>query len=101
MGLDFAVEQLYATGWTPLDTRGCDRLTDGRAYPTVARVVAEFAAAGLTLSVRHIQLFDCYRAEWSETDGGAAGSVVGQSEAEAAVYAFSLMRRAAGVLAGA
>lgn len=94
MGLEFAVEQLYTTGWSALDTRGCARLDDGRAYPEPERVTQEFADAGLTLSIRHIQLFDCYRAEWRDQSGGANGSVVGHSQAEAAVFALSQMRRA-------
>lgn len=101
MGLEFAVDQLLATGWSPLDTRACERLDDGRAYPTPERARAEFAECGLTLTVRHIQLFDCFRAEWKDAQGNAAGAVVGQTEAEAAVYALSQMRRASGVLASA
>lgn len=94
MGLEFAVEQLYATGWSALDTRGCGRLADGRAYPERERVVAEFADAGLELAIEHIQLFDCYRAKWQDQAGGGAGSVVGHTIEEAAVYALSQMRRA-------
>ncbi|MCC7388782.1 MAG: hypothetical protein IT431_08435 [Phycisphaerales bacterium] len=94
MGLEFAVEQLFATGWSALDTRGCGRLSDGRAYPETQRVEREFADAGLTISIRHIQLFDCYRAEWRDSTGSPAGSVVGHTQAEAAVYALSQMRRA-------
>jgi hypothetical protein len=94
MGLDFAVEQLYDTGWAALDTRGCQRLADGRAFPGLERVKAEFTEAGFVLTTRHIQLFDCYRAEWRDAAGAAAGSVVGHTAEEAAVYALSQMRRA-------
>jgi hypothetical protein len=94
MGLEFAVDQLYATGWAALDTRGCSRLADGRAYPGPERVRVEFADSGFQLTTRHIQLFDCYRAEWRDTAGAAAGSVVGHTVEEAAVYALSQMRRA-------
>lgn len=94
MGLEFAVDQLYSTGWSALDTRGCGRLTDGRAYPELERVEQEFAEAGFSLTIRHVQLFDCYRAEWRDSAGDAAGSVVGHTDAEAAVYALSQMRRA-------
>ena len=52
-----------------------------------------FEDAGFELSVRHIQLFDCYRAEWRETAGGASGAVVGQTADEASVYALSQLRR--------
>jgi hypothetical protein len=99
MGLDFAVDQLYSTGWAALDTRGCGRLDDGRAYPGPDRVEREFADSGFDLSVRHIQLFDCYRAEWREPSGQAAGSVVGHTIDEAAVYALSQMRRATAAVA--
>lgn len=95
MGLDFAIDELYATGWSSLDSAGCAHHADGRAYPTVEKVVQTFASRGLVLSIRHIQLFDCYRAEWRDAAGVALGAVVGQSEAEAAVYAMSQMRRQA------
>ncbi len=99
MGLDFAVDQLYSTGWSALDTRGCGRLDDGRAYPEPDRVEGEFASMGFGLTIKHIQLFDCYRAEWRHGDGSAAGSVVGHTIDEAAVYALSQMRRAAAAVA--
>lgn len=95
MGLDFAIDELYATGWSSLDSAGCAHHADGRAYPTIDKVVQSFAARGLVLGIRHIQLFDCYRAEWRDASGVALGAVVGQSEAEAAVYALSQMRRQA------
>lgn len=93
MGLEFAVEELYATGWTALDSAGCAHLSDGRCFPSPARVASEFEAAGFDFSVRHIQLFDCYRAEWKERGGSISGAVVGQTESEAAVYALSQLRR--------
>ena len=93
MGLDFAIDELYATGWTALDTVGCGHHTDGRAYPNSGRVKAEFAAAGFELAVRHVQLFDCYRAEWRDSAGQPCGAVVGGHEAEAAVYALAQLRR--------
>lgn len=93
MGLDFAIDELYATQWTPLDSAGCTHHTDGRAYPTVDRVKREFGAAGFAISLRHVQLFDCYRAEWRDGSGNPSGAVVGRTEAEAAVYALSQLRR--------
>lgn len=93
MGLEFAVEELYATGWSALDTAGCVHLSDGRSFPSPSRVGSEFEAAGFEFSVRHIQLFDCYRAEWKERGGSMSGAVVGQTESEAAVYALSQLRR--------
>ena len=92
MGLDFAIDELYATGWTGLDSSGCEFHADGRAFPSIDRVRRSFEEAGYTLTIRHIQLFDCFRAEWRDAsnDGGA---VVGQTEREAAVYALSQLRR--------
>jgi hypothetical protein len=94
MGLDFAIDELYATHWTPLDTSGCTHHSDGRAYPSIDRIKREFGQAGFQISLRHVQLFDCYRAEWRDASGAPAGAVVGRTEAEAAVYALSQLRRA-------
>lgn len=94
MSIDFALDELYATGWTALDTSGCERAGDGRWFPRAATVSREFKAAGFTLTVTHIQLFDCYRAEWNDEHGRPAGAVVGQSADEASVYALSQLRRA-------
>ena len=93
MGLDFAIDELYATNWTPLNSSGCKHHSDGRAYPTVDRIKKEFAEAGFTITLRHVQLFDCYRAEWRDASNNPAGAVVGRTEAEAAVYALSQLRR--------
>lgn len=95
MGLEFAIDELYATGWAALDSAGCSHNSDGRAYPTVGRATREFADAGYSLRIRHVQLFDCYQAEWFDAGGQPAGAVVGSSEVEAAVYALSQMRRQA------
>jgi hypothetical protein len=94
MGLDFALDELYATGWTNLDTQGGSvQHTDGRAHPSLERVRQEFAAAGCTFTLRRIDRFNCYRAEWTKPDGRGTESVVGHSEAEAAVYALAQLRR--------
>jgi len=93
MGLDFALDELYTTGWTALDSTGCGYHTDGRLYPSVGRIKDEFILIGYELNLRHIQLFDCYRAEWRDSSGAAVGAVVGHSELEAAVYALSQARR--------
>lgn len=93
MGLDFAIDELYATNWAPLNSSGCKHHTDGRAYPTPERIKNEFAEAGFSIAIRHVQLFDCYRAEWRDAAGSPAGAVVGRSEPEAAVYALSQLRR--------
>lgn len=94
MGLDFAIEELYASGWSTLDSTGCGCGADGRVFPGVDRVQSEFEASGLELTIRRMDLFGCFRAEWRLPNGQAVGAVVGQSEAEAAVYALSRMRRA-------
>lgn len=92
MGLDVAIDHLYATGWSALNTQGCQHHADGRCFPTIERVQQEFETLGFDLSVRHVQLFDCHRAEWATAEG-LAGAVVGQSESEAAVYALAQARR--------
>lgn len=100
MGLDFAIDELYATGWSALDSTGCLHHRDGRPYPSVARAAEEFKAQGFDLTIRFVQLFDCHRAEWRDAKGSPVGAVVGQSEVESAVYALSRLRRqlaAAGV----
>jgi hypothetical protein len=56
-------------------------------------VAAEFKTGGFDLTVRHIQLFDCFRAEWKDAIGTPSGAVVGRTQAEAAVYALSHLRR--------
>ena len=78
MGIDFAIDELYATGWTATDPASSHKHQDGRPIPSLEDVHAAFTDAGFELSVRHIQLFDCYRAEWRDTSGGASGAVVGQ-----------------------
>jgi hypothetical protein len=104
MGLDFAIDALYETGWRAdvlveprsggaSDSEMLARHVDGRVYPTETCIQNFFAEQGYELGVRHIQLFDCYRAEWRSRTGEASGAVVGQTAAEAAVYAMSQLRR--------
>ena len=93
MGIDFAVEQLYATGWSTLESTGCISAADGRLIPSTMRVMQEFEQHGFQLTIRHIATFDCYRAEWQNANGQAVGAVVGQTQDEAAVYALAQMRR--------
>ena len=101
MGLDFAIDELYATGWNGRDSSGCEHTTAGRIYPSPTRAASEFASAGFDLTLRFVQLFNCYRAEWRDSTGAAAGAVVGQSEAEAAVYALAQLRASAAGVATA
>jgi len=98
MGLDVAIDELYATGWSALDTLGCMHHSDGRCYPEQTRLEREFRAIGMELSVRRIELFDCYRAEWTGEDGAILGAVVGQTACEAGVYALAQARRMAPAL---
>jgi hypothetical protein len=98
MNLEFSVDKLYETGWQPdpgatAASPGMERLSDGRLYPSVLKIQALFAAAGYELAIRYVQLFDCYRAVWSDRNGTAAGAVVGSDEREAAVYALAQLRK--------
>ncbi len=93
MGLHVALDELRATGWSDLDSTGCSYHSDGRAYPGVARVKAEFAAAGYDFRIERIDQYACSRASWRDASGGDAGAVVGYTEAEAAVYALAQLRR--------
>ncbi|MEM9064229.1 MAG: hypothetical protein AAGB51_01935 [Planctomycetota bacterium] len=93
MGLDFAIDELYAAGWSALDTSECEFAPDGRAFPMLDRIRREFESRGSTIETRHVQLFDCYRAEWTECSDAPAGAVVGHTEAESAVYALSQFLR--------
>ena len=68
-------------------------MPSGRWVPGVGRVRAEFERCGFALSLRHAQLFDCFRAEWSDANGKPCGAVVGSTELEAAVYALAQLRR--------
>jgi hypothetical protein len=98
MNLDFSVDKLYETGWQPesgatAKTPGMERLPDGRLYPSVLKIQELFAARGYELAIRYVQLFDCYRAVWTDRTGAAAGAVVGADEREAAVYALAQLRK--------
>lgn len=92
MELDFALDALYDTGWSPADD-DTQRHRDGRRFPAADRVQALFAEQGFDLCLKHIQLFDCVRAEWRDATGQPVGAVVGQSASEAAVYALAQLRR--------
>jgi hypothetical protein len=92
MGLDFAIDALYETGWTA-EEAGCSSHVDGRKYPTEDLVRRTFEEAGYRLTIRHVQLFDCYRAEWRDPQGQPGGSVVGKTAAEVAVHAMSQLRK--------
>ncbi len=93
MGLDFAIDALYLTEFKPTDVTDCRTHKDGRAYPTLDAVNMAFTAHGTSLTIKHVQLFDCHRAEWRDAQGMQLGAVVGQTAEEAAVYALALLRR--------
>lgn len=102
MNLEFSVEKLYETGWQPempaggsggSAAEGMESLPNGRLYPSVLKIQEIFAAAGYELAIRYVQLFDCFRAVWTDRSGAAAGAVVGSDEREAAVYALAQLRK--------
>ena len=93
MAIQFALDELYATGWNALDSAGCAYSGDGRAYPTPGRGRAEFDTAQHRLSLERVEAFDCYRAVWSDATGTPLGSAVATSEHEAAVYALARLRQ--------
>jgi hypothetical protein len=93
MGLTYAIDALYATDFHPHDAANYRIHVDGRAYPTLAAIGQCFEAAGHSLTIRHIQLFDCYHAQWRDEHGESQGAVAGQTADEAAVYALSLLRK--------
>lgn len=93
MTIDFAVDRLYEVGWNPSFDSESETLPDGRKVPSLAAVQREFAEAGLELSIKQNLIFGCYRATWSR-DSQVVGTVVGDSEMEAAVYALAQLRAA-------
>ena len=94
MNLECSVDKLYENGWRAEDahvtpSNGLERLPDGRLYPSALKVQAIFASRGYELAIRYVQLFDCYRAVWTDSTGAAVGAVVGSDEREASVYALA------------
>jgi len=99
MSLECAVDKLCQTGWVAADdANGCERLPDGRLYPSVIKVQATFLSRGYGLVFRQDPLFDCCRAVWVDRTGAAAGAVVGGDQREAALYALTQLRRTAPVV---
>src|ERR1700744_4068944 len=98
MNLDYAVDLLLEVGWLASDNIDVEHLPDGRAFPSILEIQREFAKAGLELSIKHNLIFDCYRATWapagepldpSHAADERHGTVVGDCEKEAAVYALA------------
>lgn len=103
MNLTFAVERLLDTGWSAAGEANLEHLPDGRPYPGVAAVRREFEAVGLRLELKQNFMFNCCRATWAprgetidpdHAEDERHGTVVGSSEAEAAVYALAQLRSA-------
>jgi hypothetical protein len=101
MNLDYAVDRLYDLGWTPALDVELETLPDGRKCPTLFTIQREFARAGLELSIKHNLIFNCYRATWapagepldpSHAADERHGTVVGDCEKEAAVYALAQLQ---------
>ncbi len=93
MGLSFAIDELYASGWVPGAEDGHEVDDAGRVYPDEQTINQAFAKQGYRLESKHVQLFNCYRAEWFDAADQPVGAVVGKSLAEATVFAFSQLRR--------
>jgi hypothetical protein len=103
MKLTYAVERLLDTGWTSSMNMDLERLPDGRPYPSVLSVQGDFGRAGLELSIKQNLMFGCYRATWAPAgeplDPSAHtderhGTVIGDCDREAAVYALAQLRTA-------
>ena len=101
MNLQYAVDRLFDTGWTPSGEMDLERLPDGRRFPSALAVQREFLRHGLELSIRHNLVFNCYRSTWAplgQTPDPAHdaderhGTVIGACEREAAVYALAILR---------
>jgi hypothetical protein len=101
MSINYAVDRLFDTGWSPVHYEGTETIADGRRIPSVLGVQREFARAGLELSIKHNLVFGCYRATWAplgeplDPEHAADeqhGTVIGACEREAAVYALAQLR---------
>jgi hypothetical protein len=101
MNLEYAVDRLYETGWSPWNEGEVDTLPDGRGFPSIETIQREFARSGLELSIKQNMIFNCFRAFWrpagevADVDHPADerhGTVVGSCEREAAVYALAQLR---------
>ena len=93
MELAIAIEELYSTGWVAERPASCSLDSAGRPYPSIEEVQRLFRGQGFDLEIKRVELFDCYRAEWSGAEGEDAGAVVGQSSVAAAVHALATLRR--------
>jgi hypothetical protein len=103
MELDYAVQRLLGTGWTPLRDTDCETTADGLRFPSVLAVQREFASAGLELAIKHNLVFNCFRATWAPMGepldpatraDDRHGTVIAACQREAAVYALAQLREA-------
>ena len=106
MNLDYAIDRLYETGWTPGEDPACGSVEleagpDGRQFPSIQSIRREFEREGLELQIKHNQIFKCFRATWGpqgeKLDPARAvdlrhGTVIGSCEREAAVFALAQLR---------
>jgi len=101
MNLDYAIDRLYDTGWTPGMDGELEASNDGRQFPNVNSIQREFARAGLELQIKHNLIFKCFRATWgplgetldpSRAADAKHGTVIGSCEREAAVFALAQLR---------
>lgn len=93
MSNEFAVDELYTTGWLPLDTSECGRDSQGRWYPLRGRVDRECRELGGRVKVEEAQGFGCVTASWDV--GDSSGRCVAGSAEEALIHALAQVRRAA------
>jgi hypothetical protein len=101
MNLDYAIDRLYQTGWTPGMEMELEAGADGRQFPSVQSIRREFSRDGLELQIKHNQMFKCFRATWgpqgekldpSRAADSRHGTVIGSCEREAAVFALAQRR---------
>lgn len=101
MNLDYAIDRLYKTGWTPDDQAEHETSAEGKVFPTVLAIQQEFVQAGLDLQIKHNLIFKCFRATWgrageplneSHLADADHGTVVGSCQREAAVFALAQLR---------
>ena len=101
MNLDYAIDRLYETGWTPGMEGDMEAGPDGRQFPNVESIKGEFGREGLDLQIKHNQIFKCFRATWgpqgekldpARTADARHGTVIGSCEREAAVFALAQLR---------
>jgi hypothetical protein len=102
MNLDYAIDRLYETGWSPMDGE-LEMSNDGRQFPALESIREEFSRAGLQLEIKHNLIFKCHRATWcprgeridpAHAADSSHGTVIGSCEREAAVFALAQLRAA-------